>query len=237
MANFFENVVGNFEDVVQYNKDNREFEGAKNTNVTIETLCSIMTKKEAKAKSVTDRVIDALGKIDGGIQDARDMSDVDAVMSDMKNILEQSFLNDNDSQDKSAYERIVDVNSFALAMNGEECFEHRYDKMIEELSDTDWGSEAGVGMRQWQYQTCTEFGWYQSSDQPGNPYSGHFPVEFLEKQCTDIFGAKFDLKLLEKGIRHSNINYGAKNIEVSNVVFVHGSIDPWHAMGITKDLR
>ena len=24
-----------------------------------------------------------------------------------------------------------------------------------------------VGNRQWFYQTCTQFGWYQSSDQPG----------------------------------------------------------------------
>ena len=45
MANFFENLVGNFEDTVQYNKDNRAFEGATNTNVTIETLCDIMTGK------------------------------------------------------------------------------------------------------------------------------------------------------------------------------------------------
>ena len=46
MANFFENLVGNFEDTVQYNKDNRAFEGATNTNVTIETLCDIMTGKK-----------------------------------------------------------------------------------------------------------------------------------------------------------------------------------------------
>jgi len=45
VANFFENVVGNFEDTVQYNKDNRAFEGATNTNVTIKTLCDIMTGK------------------------------------------------------------------------------------------------------------------------------------------------------------------------------------------------
>ena len=30
--------------------------------------------------------------------------------------------------------------------------------------------------------------------------------------------------------------YGAKNIKVTNVVFVQGSFDPWHAMGITQDL-
>ena len=29
--------------------------------------------------------------------------------------------------------------------------------------------------------------------------------------------------------------YGAKNIEVTNVVFVHGTFDPWHALGITED--
>ena len=29
--------------------------------------------------------------------------------------------------------------------------------------------------------------------------------------------------------------YGAKNIDVTNVVFVHGSFDPWHALGIIED--
>ena len=32
----------------------------------------------------------------------------------------------------------------------------------------------------------------------------------------------------------SNIEYGALDISVTNVVFVHGSIDPWHAMGLTE---
>ena len=77
---------------------------------------------------------------------------------------------------------------------------------------------------------------YQSSDQPNNPYTGYFPIKFLEKQCTDIYGPRYDLGLLEKGIRRTNTIYGAKNIKLTNVVFVHGSIDPWHAMGITQDL-
>ena len=80
-----------------------------------------------------------------------------------------------------------------------------------------------------------EFGWYQSSDQPGHPFTDMFNVTFSEKQCQDIFGLKFDLKLLEKGIRRTNMLYGAKDIDVTNVVFVHGSFDPWHALGITED--
>lgn len=38
------------------------------------------------------------------------------------------------------------------------------------------------------------------------------------------------------GVERTNIIYGALNLPnlVSNVVFVHGSIDPWHALGVTK---
>ena len=32
----------------------------------------------------------------------------------------------------------------------------------------------------------------------------------------------------------TNTEYGGLGINVTNVVFVHGSIDPWHAMGITN---
>ena len=39
----------------------------------------------------------------------------------------------------------------------------------------------GIYYRQWIYQTCTEFGWYQSSDQPGHPYGTKFPVDFSVK--------------------------------------------------------
>ncbi|KAG6449170.1 hypothetical protein O3G_MSEX005891 [Manduca sexta] len=32
----------------------------------------------------------------------------------------------------------------------------------------------------------------------------------------------------------TNSDYGALDISVSRVVFVHGSVDPWHALGITN---
>ena len=30
--------------------------------------------------------------------------------------------------------------------------------------------------------------------------------------------------------------YGGFTPDISNVVFVHGSVDPWHAMGVLEDL-
>lgn len=45
------------------------------------------------------------------------------------------------------------------------------------------------------------------------------------------------MKFLEAAAERTNTLYGALDIETSNVVFVHGSIDPWHALGITKTLE
>ena len=35
-------------------------------------------------------------------------------------------------------------------------------------------------------------------------------------------------------LQATNTEYGGQEIALTNVVFVHGSIDPWHAMGITN---
>ena len=42
--------------------------------------------------------------------------------------------------------------------------------------------------------------------------------------------------MLERAVANTNIEYGGFQPSVSNVVFVHGSVDPWHAMGVLEDL-
>lgn len=42
--------------------------------------------------------------------------------------------------------------------------------------------------------------------------------------------------MLTQAVARSNIIYGGLDIKTDKVVFVHGSIDPWHALGITKTL-
>lgn len=91
--------------------------------------------------------------------------------------------------------------------------------------------------RQWIYQTCTEFGFFQTSTARPKLFSETFPVDFFVQQCTDIFGPRYGIHLLERSVARTNTFYGAKDIEVSNVVFVHGYIDPWHALGITESSK
>lgn len=68
-------------------------------------------------------------------------------------------------------------------------------------------------------------------------FGERFPVDFFIQQCRDIFGPKYDSAFLDAAVDRTNTFYGALNVEVTNVVFVHGSIDPWHSLGITKTLN
>jgi len=184
IANLFNNLAGNFENVVQYNKDNREFEGAIGTNVTIDVICGLMT----------------------------------------------------DTSKGSPLARYALVNALTLETYSQKCLDFKYNKMISQLQDVSWNSSVAEGGRQWMYQTCTEFGYYQSSDYDKQPFGRTFPIRFSVKQCKDIFGAKFTEDFINTAIRRTNTMYGGYDLSVTRVVFPNGSTDPWHALGITIDL-
>ncbi|XP_040063933.1 putative serine protease K12H4.7 [Ixodes scapularis] len=184
VANFFQSLAGNFEGIVQYNKDAREFEGG-NGSITIDTLCDKMT----------------------------------------------------DPHDQlSPLEKFAAVNSLLLNATGQKCLDYDYDTFINSMREIEFNSTQGAGGRQWTYQTCVEFGYFQSSDLRNQPFGSLFPVEFFVQQCRDIFGAHFDEALLQRAVERTNTFYGGLHPGVRNVTFPNGSIDPWHALGITKDL-
>ncbi|KAH0535652.1 hypothetical protein KQX54_017950 [Cotesia glomerata] len=131
-------------------------------------------------------------------------------------------------------ERLGAVNDLLLKANNETCLDYKYMKMIDELRNVSWKAESSQGGRQWFYQTCTEFGFFQTSTARPELFSEMFPVDFFVQQCTDVFGPRYNIHLLESSVERSNLLYGGLHIEVSNVVYVHGSIDPWHALGITN---
>jgi len=132
--------------------------------------------------------------------------------------------------------RLAAVNDVMLGSDEEVCMDHTYAAFLSLLTETSWSGE-GVGWRQWIWQTCTEFGWYQTTNQESGVYGHSLPLEFMEQWCQDAFGAEFTHEMMEKSVAASNIEYGGYEPSVNNVVFVHGSIDPWHAMGVLEDLH
>ncbi|XP_023237152.1 putative serine protease F56F10.1 [Centruroides sculpturatus] len=136
----------------------------------------------------------------------------------------------------SQMERYSRINDLLLDSFGIDCLDVKYDDFIRDLSSTSWNDSAAEGGRQWTYQTCVEFGFFQSSDLSTQPFGNGFPVDFFVRQCSDVFGPEFTLRLLQRGIDRTNLNYGGFGLRVTNVVFPNGSIDPWHALGITRDI-
>merc|ERR1719317_1031584 len=132
--------------------------------------------------------------------------------------------------------RLAAVNDVMLGSDADMCLDHTYATFLAQLSETSWSGE-GVGWRQWIWQTCTEFGWYQTTNQENGVYGHTLPLDFFEQWCQDAFGAQFTHEMMEKSVAASNIEYGGYEPSVNNVVFVHGSIDPWHAMGVLEDLH
>ena len=88
------------------------------------------------------------------------------------------------------------------------------------------------------FQTCSQFAFYQTSDSPSQPFGSLFPLSFSVQQCMDIFGSQFNNSAIAAAVKWTNVYYGGWNIStsVTNIVFPNGSIDPWHALGITSSL-
>lgn len=89
------------------------------------------------------------------------------------------------------------------------------------------------------YQGCTEFGWFITSDYSANGtqiFGNYFSSDFFIQQCKDTFGPNFDMKEVQTAVERSNAKYGGISLaNLTNVVFVNGLIDPWHELSVLKE--
>uniref|UniRef100_A0A1I8PZQ4 Serine protease K12H4.7 n=1 Tax=Stomoxys calcitrans TaxID=35570 RepID=A0A1I8PZQ4_STOCA len=133
--------------------------------------------------------------------------------------------------------RLGAVNDMLLKQSEEKCLDYKYDKMIKEYQNVSWTSEVAKGARQWTWQTCNEFGFYQTSEKPTDVFGDRFKLDFFVKQCMDIYDNSMDMNFLNSVIDGTNSYYGGLKPTTTNVLYVHGSIDPWHALGLIKPIN
>ncbi|XP_055530179.1 thymus-specific serine protease [Wyeomyia smithii] len=118
------------------------------------------------------------------------------------------------------------------------CMDFTYTASIQYYSNTAWNHGANVGaMRQWFYQTCAEYGWYQTSGSENQIFGSGFPVDLYIQMCVDLYDRTFNTMQLESNVARTNTVYGHMNPAVTNVFFTHGQLDPWRPMGIQEDLN
>lgn len=92
--------------------------------------------------------------------------------------------------------------------------------------------------RQWVYQSCNEFGYFQTTTGADQPFKG-FTYVTDETAGTQVCVQGFGLE--EAGLTYTgpksnalgllaNTEYGARHVEGINVTMPNGNCDPWHAL-------
>jgi len=124
------------------------------------------------------------------------------------------------------------VNQLFLSATGQKCLDISYSDMIEQLSNVSSAAYSnGVGARTWTYQTCSEFGYFQTTDSDNQPFGNLVPLSFYLQMCNDL-GWNWIPRVAE-----TNINYGGNNpTGTTAIVFVNGSLDPWHSLSVTQNI-
>ncbi|PIO67542.1 hypothetical protein TELCIR_10700, partial [Teladorsagia circumcincta] len=86
----------------------------------------------------------------------------------------------------------------------------------------------------WTWQTCTEFGFYQSTDYGFSIFGNPLPLNFFVQLCSDLFGKEimYSAAINQQSVLETNHHYGGKyKYKGTNVIMTQGSLDPWHALG------
>lgn len=84
--------------------------------------------------------------------------------------------------------------------------------------------------RQWTYEYCTQFGFFQTPNHLYPMRSIALDMDFWYDYCKAIFG---DL-LPEPAVDEINRFYGGLDIKGENIYFINGSEDPWQFAGMTS---
>lgn len=117
------------------------------------------------------------------------------------------------------------------------CTDALYTDMISQLQNITY--DPAQNMRQWTWQTCTEFGYFQTTTSPNQPFAeGNLvPLSFYEQMCNDAFKTRFSI---DSNILDTNTKFGGNNLPTywtRNVAFDNSVVDPWHTLSVQSDVN
>ncbi|XP_053994684.1 putative serine protease K12H4.7 [Hylaeus volcanicus] len=120
-----------------------------------------------------------------------------------------------------------------LVSGQDKCLDLNYEMFVKYYANSEYNDV----MRQWYYQTCSEYGYFQTTNSTKSIFGTLFPVNFYTTMCTDLYGSYYNKNFLNQRIRRTNIMYGGLKPDLRNVIFTNGDVDPWHALSVLRDLN
>ncbi|KAI3354518.1 hypothetical protein L3Q82_019032, partial [Scortum barcoo] len=130
------------------------------------------------------------------------------------------------------YSRLVKLAQIYYSTSEEPCLDISHEKTVKELMDTSLHSSRRTE-RQWIYQTCTEFGFYQTCEDATCPFSGIITLQVHTEVCPILFG--ISQHSLPGHIAFTNTYYGGDSVSTHRILYVNGGIDPWKELSVVSD--
>uniref|UniRef100_A0A8C1QUB5 Thymus-specific serine protease n=1 Tax=Cyprinus carpio TaxID=7962 RepID=A0A8C1QUB5_CYPCA len=131
---------------------------------------------------------------------------------------------EQNKQKEEPYDRLVKL--MYRAREKVPCLDVSHEKLVLELRNT----TATSSYRQWLYQTCTEFGFYQTCEDTSCPFSRMSTIQSQTQLCSRIFDIPQDH--LPVHIDFTNQYYGGNRPQTQRVLYVNGNIDPWTELSV-----
>lgn len=133
---------------------------------------------------------------------------------------------------------LINFNSYMNKLGQANCTQVSYADMVAELQDIrTYPANQGAAGRSWFYQTCTEFGYYQTGDATDQPFPSQVNLPFFLQQCKDAFNITISTASPDYTQTTTNTFYGGRALWLNGqskgkVVFTNGSVDPWHMLSV-----
>jgi hypothetical protein len=133
------------------------------------------------------------------------------------------------------YTQFVSLSSEYRKAAGQTCDDGSWADTIAFLSNSTLVLPANAA-RSWVYQTCVEFGYFQTADSPLQPFYSWrdlLSTQFSSEICSAAYPG---LHSPVPDVAWTNTVYGGLEIvdDSSNIVYTSGTIDPWHFLGVTN---
>ncbi|KAF0716566.1 Aste57867_2777 [Aphanomyces stellatus] len=108
------------------------------------------------------------------------------------------------------------------------CADNDYTGYFDDLKNATEISTKSIS-RQWSYQTCAEFGFGQASSRAKGVF-GALKYVTVERNTLNKCAEAYGITTVAENVAATNQKYGGWSIDVANVVFPTGTIDPWAAL-------
>lgn len=117
------------------------------------------------------------------------------------------------------------------------CFEMTFEELVSYLSEDTWDAFGVIsGRRQYQYLTCTEYGWFRTTDSDFQPFGNRIKMNYFTELCRQVFGDWITEELIRENVERTNISFGGSRPNLRNAYFTNGGLDPNRFVNVMADI-